>query len=109
MKEVIFHEKALEGLRSFPRLMRGEIGKAIRDLQRGLILSMPLSKPMPSVALGVYELRVKDSSGCYRAFYYLKSRQGILVFHTFMKKTQKTPQHEINLAQKRLKEVLNGR
>ena len=32
----------------------------------------------------------------------------MLVFHAFAKKTQRTPAHEINLAKKRLEELLDG-
>jgi phage-related protein len=56
--------------------------------------------------VGVEELRTKDASGIYRVFYFKKSAAGIVVFHAFTKKTQKTPQHEIELGQQRLKEML---
>jgi phage-related protein len=98
MKEVIFHKQALAVLRTLPRGIKRELGKATRDLQRGQVLQMPLSRPMPSVALGVAELRVRDSSGNYRVLYYLKNRRGILVFHIFMKKTQKSSCHDMILA-----------
>ena len=107
MKEVIFHKQVIDVLRTLLRGIKRELGKAIRDLQRGQVLKMPLSRPMPSVSLGVAELRVRDSSGNYRLFYYLKSRRGILVFHIFMKKTQKSSQHDISLGRQRLKEVLS--
>lgn len=107
MKVALFHPKAREVLKTFPVDVRKTIGKAILELQKGYTLSMPLSKPMPSVALGVEELRVKDSTGNYRTFYYKKSVRGILVFHVFAKKTQKTPDHEIILGRKRLKELLD--
>jgi len=67
---------------------------------------MPNSRPMPGVAAGVSDLRVKGEDGSYRAFYYTASPQGILVFHAFVKKTQRTPLLEIELARKRLKELL---
>lgn len=87
--------------------MRRELGKAIFDLQRGEALGMPLSRPMPSIAPGVAELRIRDRSGIYRTFYYVNSPRGILVFHAFVKKTQTTPKHELDLANKRLKELLH--
>ena len=62
---------------------------------------------MTTVAAGAYELRVKDADGIYRVFYYLKSAEGILVFHAFVKKTQATPQNEIETARKRLWEMLD--
>jgi phage-related protein len=84
-----------------------EFGKVIFDLQKGEKLSMPLWRPMSSVAAGVEELRVRDRSGAYRSFYYTRVADSVLIFHAFAKKTQKTPPHEIALAQKKLKEMLD--
>jgi phage-related protein len=107
VKPAVFHPKAREALRNFPEEVRRELGKAIYDLQKGHLLSFPLSRPMSSVGRGVAELRVRDRSGTYRAFYYQRLPDRILVFHAFMKKTQKTPQNEIELGQKRMKELLH--
>jgi len=68
---------------------------------------MPLSRPMSSVAPSVEELRVRDRSGAYRVFYFARLVDSILIFHAFGKKTPRTPPHEIELAQKRLKEMLD--
>ena len=68
---------------------------------------MPLSRSMPSVAAGVNELRIRERAGTYRVFHYTKFADSILIFHAFPKKTEKTPQHEIVLAQLRLKEMLD--
>ena len=106
MQGGIFHEKAREVIRAFPVEARKSIGKAILDLQKGHHLTLPLSKPIPSVGLGVDELRIKDSSGIYRVFYYKKNKQGILILHAFIKKTQKTAKHEIEIGKRRLKEML---
>jgi len=62
---------------------------------------------MPSVAAGVSELRVQGEDGVYRAFYFTRLPEGILVFHAFVKKTRQTPASEIELARKRLKELLD--
>lgn len=107
MKAAVFHPKAREVLKTFPVDVRKTIGKAILELQKGYNLSMPLSKPMPSVALGVEELRVKDSTGRYRTFYYKKLTRGVLVIHAFVKKTRKTPDREIALGRKRLGEMVH--
>jgi phage-related protein len=66
-----------------------------------------LSRPITSVASGVEELLVRDRSGAYRVFYYTKLADSVLIFHAFVKKTQKTPPQEIALGQKRLKEMLD--
>jgi phage-related protein len=68
---------------------------------------MPNSRPMPGVAAGVSELRVMGEDGNFRAFYYTASMQGVLVFHAFVKKTQRTPPLEIELGRKRLQELLD--
>jgi phage-related protein len=107
VKAAVFHLGARDAIREFPEDVRREFGKAIFDLQKGEKLSMPLSRPMPSVGSGVEELRVRDRAGAYRVFYYTKLADSILIFHAFGRKTQKTPPHEIELAQKRLKEMLD--
>jgi len=73
---------------SFRTAIEKCLAKAIFDLQRGNMLGMPLSRPMPSVARGVSELRIRDRSGIYRAFYYTQSPRGILVFHAFANEFQ---------------------
>ena len=103
MKPAIFHRAAREAIRAFPAAVKRQLGKAILDLQKGHQLGMPLSRPMPEVAVGVEELRIRDDAGIYRTFYFTKSKRGILIPHAFVKKTQKTPRHEIALAGRRLK------
>jgi phage-related protein len=107
MKEVLFHIKAKETVKGFSSSAKDDIGSLLRRLQDGEILKFPDSRPMPDVERGAYELRVRDADGIYRVFYYLKSAKGILVFHAFTKKTQTTPQREIELGRKRLWEMLN--
>jgi phage-related protein len=68
---------------------------------------MPVSRPMPSAAPGVAELRIRDRSGIYRAFYYCLSLKGILVFHAFVKKSQTIPKQDLDLGRKRLEEMLH--
>jgi phage-related protein len=106
LKIALFHPAARDALRSFPEEVRRAFGKSIYDLQTGRVLSMPLSRPMPAVGQGVTELRVRDASGIYRAFYVLRMADAILIFHAFAKKSQVTPDREIRLAAKRLKEML---
>ncbi len=107
MKPAVFHPKARDAIREFPEDVRREFGKVIFDLQKGAKLAMPLSRPISSIASGVEELRVRDRSGAYRVFYYTKLADSVLIFHAFAKKTHKTPPHEIVLAQKTLKEMLD--
>lgn len=84
------------------------LGRGLFRLQMGEQLGMPNSRTMPVVAAGVSELRVKGQDGSFRAFYYAASSRGVLVFHAFAKKTQRTPPLEIELARKRLRELLDA-
>jgi len=106
VKPVSFHPSALEFIRMQSTQIRHELGEAIRDLQDGMSLGMPLSRPMPSVASGVHELRVKDAAVAVRVFYVTKTAHTIVVFHAFEKRTDKTPEREIKLAQQRLREMV---
>ena len=108
MKAVQFHPDAKKFIRDLSVALKKQIGEAIRDLQKGLALGMPLNKPMPDVGQGVYELRVKDRNKAIRVFYIAKIKDYILVFHAFEKRTQKTPLREIELGRKRMKEFLDG-
>jgi len=106
MKKVIWHPKARDEISQFPKSIRDELGYLIFRLQKGDVLDMPYSKPMPSVGRGVYELRSRGQDGIYRVFYYQKFESGILVFHCFKKKTDKTPVKEIEQGRKNLKEFI---
>jgi len=102
-----FSPAARKAIRNFPDEVRRALGQAIFELQEGKTIGMPLSRPMSIVAPGVSELRVKDASGVYRVFYFVRSIRGVLVFHAFSKKSQKTPASEIALGRRRLKEMLS--
>ena len=106
-KNVIIHKRARDIIRGFSKAVRTDIGALLFYLQCGENIGMPDARQMPTIAPGAYELRVKDSDGIYRVFYYVKSAEGILVVHAFAKKTQSTPQNEIDIARKRLWEMLN--
>lgn len=54
---------------------------------------------------GLFELRAKAQEGIGRGlFCYLQGRH-IYILHVFVKKSQKTPKSELNLARQRQKEV----
>ena len=108
MKPVIFHPKALAFIRGEEPGVRKEIGGALRDLQKGINLGLPLSRPMPDLASGAHELRVRGKTTVIRVFYFVKLTEAIVVFHAFQKKRQKTPGRELAIGQQRLNEVLHG-
>ncbi|MBL6990568.1 MAG: type II toxin-antitoxin system RelE/ParE family toxin [Bacteriovoracaceae bacterium] len=54
----------------------------------------------------LWEIKIKSPSGGYRLLYVTLERNLLFVLHSFKKKTQKTPKRELDIARKRLKEVL---
>jgi phage-related protein len=108
VRPVIFHPKAQQAIRRFSKDVRVRVGKGLFRLQMGELIGMPDSRPMPGVAAGVSELRVGAADGSFRVFYYTASSRGVLVFHAFVKKTQRTPPLEIERAKKRLKELFDA-
>ena len=73
-------------------------------LEFGPNLGMPHTKAMSD---GLFELRLKSKEGIARVFYCAVVEERILMLHTFTKKSQKTPKKELDIARRRLKEVVN--
>ena len=57
-------------IRRFPKEARVRLGRGLFRLQMGETIAMPNSRPMPTVAAGVSELRVQGEDGMFRVFYY---------------------------------------
>ncbi len=55
---------------------------------------------------GLYEIRAKGKEGIARSVYCTLKKREIVILHTFIKKSEKTPKKELDLAKKRMKEVL---
>lgn len=90
----------------WPEEVREDLADAIARLERGHVLSMPLSRPMPSIGKGVHELRLKDRSGIYRVIYFLAGASQIWLLHAFKKTTQATTKQDLEIAKDRLKRTL---
>ncbi len=105
-KPVTWLGDSLEAIRAFPGLARGRIGRQVARLQEGL---EPLDwKPMPSIGLGVSELRIR-AEGAFRVIYVAKFVEGIYVIHAFEKKAQRAPRTEMELACTRFRALVNER
>ena len=52
------------------------------------------------------ELRVWDEAGTFRVVYVARLADAVYVLHCFQKKTQQTAKRDIDLARKRLKDLL---
>ena len=68
-------------------------------------LGMPHTKALKG---GLFELRLKAADGIVRVFYFTLSGYEIKMLHCFVKKTEKTPDRELEIAIKRMKESKNA-
>lgn len=55
----------------------------------------------------LWEIKVRAPTGGYRFFYVLLAADHLHVLHAYRKQGQKTPRRELDLARKRLKEILD--
>ena len=100
MKPLKFVGSSLDDLASFPEDAKRAAGFELWQVQVG---AMPSDfKPMPSVGVGAYEIRVK-LSGQWRVIYVAKHADAVYVLHCFQKTTPKTSKPDIDLAVKRFK------
>lgn len=58
-----------------------------------------------AIGNGLFEMRLKASEGIARVFYCTLVDRRIVMLHSFVKKTQKTPPRELRLAITRMKEI----
>ena len=77
------------------------IGLTDRMMEHGPNLGLPHTDAFGG---GLFELRLKGAEGIARVFFCLIVKQQIVMLHSFIKKTQKTPDKELKLAKQRMKE-----
>ena len=87
----------------FSKAARLEAGLLLRSLQRGENLSLPQSRPMPSIGPRCHELRIIDETVSWRIVYRI-DQDAIVILEVFEKKTNRTPRHVIEVCKKRVKD-----
>ncbi len=80
---------------------RIEAGYLLRQLQQGVQLTKPHSKPMTSICPKCHELIIEDRSKSWRIIYRLDD-DAVVILEVFEKKTQKTPKQVIDTCKARL-------
>ena len=73
-----------------------------RMAEHGANLGMPYTRAMGN---GLFEIRAKGHEGIGRAFFCTLVGRRIIILHGFIKKTDKTPKHELDIARQRMKEI----
>jgi phage-related protein len=81
---------------------RRATGFLLRALQLGTLLSMPMSRPMPSIGARCHELRIRDlGQRVIRRIVYRIDEDAIIIGDIFVKKTQATPKAVIDACKRR--------
>ena len=65
-------------------------------------LGMPHSRALDD---GLFELRLKSEEGIVRVFYWTLVGNNIVMLHTYVKKSKKTPLKELEVARRRMQEM----
>jgi phage-related protein len=101
---VTFYSAALQ--EELLQLPAGFVARFLRYAERmemyGPDLGMPHTRAMGG---GLFELRLKAKEGIARVFYCTLVGRRIVMLHQFIKKSEKTPRRELDVARKRMKEM----
>lgn len=104
---ISFYSENLEN--ELHALPTGLLARFIRYAERmehyGPDLGMPHTRAMGD---GLFELRLKAAEGIARVFYCTIVNRQIVFLHQFVKKSQRTPPKELDIARKRKKELIDG-
>ncbi len=95
------NEPVREWLKSLSPDIRKIIGEDIKSVQFGWPLGMPLVRKL---APNLWEIRSSIREGIVRVLFTIVDNKMVLL-HGFIKKSQKTPQNDLDIARRRLRKV----
>ena len=82
---------------------RKRIGEDIKTVEFGWPIGMPVCRPLGD---GICEVQTSLAQNrIARVLFYIDKKGRMVLLHGFIKKTQKTPTEDLELAKRRLKEV----
>lgn len=98
-------EDFLLGLVRTNKVLFNEASKGIAKLRNRTYHKEPLSKYLEP---GLWKLRIKSGTNILRIIYTFRKGRIIILLHVFIKKQQKTPEGDLEIARKRLREFKEG-
>jgi phage-related protein len=102
-----FNQRVLDEVESWPVGILADYVRLVELLiEFGPDVRMPHSRSMGG---GLFELRPRGREGTGRALYCFVVGQRVVVLHAFIKKTRVTPQRDLEIARRRMKELHDGR
>ncbi|MDR0577033.1 MAG: type II toxin-antitoxin system RelE/ParE family toxin [Candidatus Accumulibacter sp.] len=101
-----YSEAVKADIESLPLTLRARYAAlTLRMAETGANLGAPHTEAFGG---GLFELRLKGAEGIARVFYCAQEGRRIVMLHSFIKKTRKTPANERRIAELRLKEIKNA-
>ena len=102
-KITFFNEKVEKETLNFPPGILAHLLHILEMIEEfGPALGKPHTTPMGG---GLFEIRAKGKEGIGRSLFCTVKGEEIVILHSFIKKSQRTPKSELDKARKRLKEV----
>ncbi|HZR62377.1 MAG TPA: type II toxin-antitoxin system RelE/ParE family toxin [Xanthobacteraceae bacterium] len=95
-------EPVREWLKSLDPADRKIIGEDIKDVEFSWPIGMPLVRPLGG---GLWEVRSEITQGRIARVVFCIAGQHMVLLHGFVKKTQKTPDADLDLARRRKKDI----
>ena len=101
---IIYHSEAVQA--DILAMPEGLLGRYIALTDRMELFGANLGEPhTKAFGDGLFELRLKSAEGIARVFYCTLIERRIVMLHSFIKKSQKTPLPELRIAMTRMKEI----
>lgn len=103
--EIVILKQAKKELRDAPPDVIQDVFALFDDLAAGKMLFMPISRPLPSIARGLHELRLSGERGEYRVFYMIRVGDAIYVLHATEKKKNEIDKKTAELLKARIRSL----
>ncbi|MFT0213087.1 type II toxin-antitoxin system RelE/ParE family toxin [Pseudomonas sp. F1_0610] len=101
--KIDFYDGVEDQILDMPPKIQARMIKLLELMEKhGANLGPPHTESMGD---GLFEIRAKAQEGIGRGLFCYLNGKHIYVLHAFVKKSQKTPKNELNLARDRQKEV----
>ncbi len=101
--DIVLLKQAERELKDFPTEVLIDVQSLFERLSDGETLSMPISRPLNSIAKGLHELRLSYTAGEVRVFYAIRVKDAIYVLHAAQKKKQELDKKTRELLMQRMK------
>ena len=107
LKPIAFLGDSLARLRGFPEGARHKAGYQLYRIQCGL--EPDDWKPLRAIGEGVREIRVRHAGGAFRVIYLATLPDALYVLHALQKKTRATSRRDLEMAARRMRELMSRR